>query len=310
MNSRHRLGVTHILLIDGFLMMTRSLVAALSLAFLLMSAPLHAGFAEENTSPTIDVSITPDALVFDPANIVGNAFPWQLNFQPAQSPVMEQLAWLHEVLLIIITVITVVVLLLLAYACIRFREKRNPVPSKTTHNVLVEVVWTVLPILILVGIAIPSLRAHYFIDNETTIANPDLTVKAVGHQWYWSYEYPDAAIGFDSNIKKDSELLTGEPRLLAVDNPIVVPVGKIVRLQLTGADVIHAFATPALGVKMDAVPGKLNETWFKAKKEGIYYGQCSELCGKLHGFMPIQINVVSEAAYEAWLAWAKVKHAA
>ncbi|MFZ4124938.1 MAG: cytochrome c oxidase subunit II [Rickettsiales bacterium] len=260
-------------------------------------------------APEVDVNVIPDALKFDPANIVGHAVPRQLSFQTAQSPVMEQLVWLHEVLLVIITIITIVVLALLTYACVRFREKRNPVPSKTTHNVLVEVVWTVLPILILVGIAIPALRVHYFMDNEAIIANPDLTVKAVGNQWYWSYEYPDEAVGFDSNIKKDDELLEGEPRLLAVDNPIVIPVGKTVRIQLTGADVSHAFALPAFGVKMDAIPGRLNETWFKAEKEGIYYGQCSELCGKLHGFMPIQINVVSEAAYEAWLAWAKVKHA-
>ncbi|MBN8543948.1 MAG: cytochrome c oxidase subunit II [Alphaproteobacteria bacterium] len=266
--------------------------------------------ATQEAAPEVDINVIPDALTFDASKIVGHAAPKQLGFMEAKSPVMEELVWLHDVLLVIITVITIVVLALLTYACIRFREKRNPVPSKTTHNVLVEVLWTVVPILILVGIAIPSLRAHYFIDNETTIANPDLTVKAVGHQWYWSYEYPDAAIEFDSNIKKGDELLDGEPRLLAVDNPIVVPVGKTVRLQLTGADVIHAFAMPSFGVKMDAVPGKLNETWFKAEQEGIYYGQCSELCGKLHGFMPIQINVVSEAAYEAWLAWAKVKHAA
>ena len=253
----------------------------------------------------------PKALVFDPALIRGHAIPWQLGFQPAASPVMEQFDWLHNILLIVITIISLVVLALLAYVCLRFRARANPVPNKFSHNTLVEVIWTVIPILILVGIAIPSLRVHFqYSDNATIINNPDLTIKVLGHQWYWSYEYPDENISFTSNMKKAPDLLPGEPRLLAVDNPIVVPVNKVVRVQITGADVIHAFAMPAFGVKMDAVPGRLNETWFKATEEGIYYGQCSELCGKYHGFMPIEIRVVSDAEYQEWLAYAKEKYAA
>jgi cytochrome c oxidase subunit 2 len=253
----------------------------------------------------------PQALVFDPALIRGKAVPWQLGFQPAASPVMEQFNWLHNILLVIITLISIVVLGLLIYVCLRYRAKANPVPNKFTHNTLVEVVWTVIPILILIGIAIPSLRIHYqYSDNETIIANPDLTIKALGLQWYWKYEYPDEGVAYDSNMKAEKDLLPGEPRLLAVDNPIVVPVNKVVRVQITGADVMHAFAVPAFGVKMDAIPGRLNETWFKATKEGIYYGQCSELCGKSHAFMPIEIRVVSEAAYQEWLAYAKQKLAA
>lgn len=278
--------------------------------FLAMLALLAApAFAQEAAGAASDA--LPVALAFDPAKIVGHAFPWQLNFQEAQSPVMEQLAWLHDMVNIIIFIVTAVVMALLVYVCVRFRAKANPVPNKFTHNAVVEVVWTVIPILILVAIAIPSLRVHYqYTNNQTIIDNPDLTIKVVGNQWYWHYAYPDEAISYDSNIKKDEDLLEGEPRLLAVDNPIVVPVGKVVRIQLTAADVIHNWAMPAFGVKQDAVPGKLSETWFSANKEGIYYGQCSELCGKYHGFMPIEIRVVSDEEYDAWLKWAKEKLAA
>jgi cytochrome c oxidase subunit 2 len=210
----------------------------------------------------------------------------------------------------VITAITVVVLILLVYVCLRFSRKANPNPATFTHNAKVEFIWTVIPIIILVAIAIPSLRIHYnYTDNQDIINNADVTLKAKGNQWYWSYEYPDEAIAFDSYMKKDDSLLPGEPRLLAVDNPIVVPVGKVVRLQITGADVIHSWAMPAFGVKQDAVPGRLNETWFKATKEGIYYGQCSELCGKYHGFMPIEVHVVSEKTYKKWLQYAKHKFA-
>jgi cytochrome c oxidase subunit 2 len=294
-------------------MMTRTFFAILMLALVALSLPASLSFAEEvateSAAPASDT--LPSALAFDPANIVGHALPWQLNFQPAHSPVMEQLTWLHDTVNIIIFIVTAVVMVLLLYVCVRFRKKANPVPNKFTHNALVEVLWTVIPILILVGIAIPSLRIHYqYVDNQTIINNPDLTLKIVGNQWYWHYEYPDEAIAYDSNYKKVDELLEGEPRLLAVDNPIVVPVNKVVRLQITGADVIHNWALPAFGVKQDAMPGKLNESWFKATKEGIYYGQCSELCGKYHGFMPIEVRVVSEEQYEEWLKWAKEKLAA
>jgi len=224
--------------------------------------------------------------------------------------VMEQFVWLHDYVMIIITVITIFVTLLIAYICIRFRASRNPNSQQFAHNTTIEVLWTVLPVIILVAIAIPSLRTHFqYSNNETIIANPDMTLKVTGNQWYWSYEYPDYGISFDSNMKKDDELAEGEPRLLAVDNAIVVPVNKVVRVQVTSADVIHAFALPAFGVKQDTVPGRLNETWFKATREGIFYGQCSELCGKYHGFMPIEIHVVSEEVFKQWVAAAKVKFA-
>lgn len=291
-------------------MTTRTFFAVLLIALGFAVFPAHQTLAEDAVAEATTDS-TPAALAFDPANIVGHAVPWQLNFQDAHSPVMEQLTWLHDTVNILIFVISAFVLALLVYVCVRFRKKANPVPNKFTHNALVEVLWTVIPILILVALAIPSLRIHYqYVDNETIINDPDLTIKVTGNQWYWSYAYPDDAIAYDSNMKKEKELLEGEPRLLAVDNPIVVPVNKVVRIQLTGSDVIHNWAMPAFGVKQDAVPGKLNQTWFKANKEGIYYGQCSELCGKYHGFMPIEVRVVSEEQYEEWLAWAKVKHAA
>ena len=217
----------------------------------------------------------------------------------------------HNYVLFIITVVTIVVLGLLIYIMLRFNKRKNPVPATFTHNKVVEVIWTVIPILILISIAIPSLRLHYnYYNNENTMSNADLTIKVVGHQWYWEYEYPDQGIKFDSNMKTEKELAEGEPRLLAVDNPIVVPVGKVVRVQLTGADVMHAFALPSFGIKKGAIPGRLNETWFTADKEGIYYGQCSILCGKSHGFMPIQIVVVSQEKYDAWVKGAKLKFAA
>ncbi len=233
----------------------------------------------------------------------GIAKPWQLGFQTPASPVMEQLYAGHNYLVILITVISVFVLALLLYVCLRFRASANPNPSKTTHNTTVEILWTVIPIIILVAIAIPSLRLHYFMNDATTDA--DMTLKVIGYQWYWNYEYPEHDLSFDSNIKQDDELLPGEPRLLAVDNPIVVPVNKKIRILTTGGDVIHAFAVPAFGVKQDTVPGRLNETWFTATREGTFYGQCSELCGRLHGFMPIQVEVVSEAFFERWAETAK-----
>ncbi len=237
----------------------------------------------------------------------GISFPWQMDFMKPASPMMETLVTLHDELLVIITVITVFVLLLLMYVMFRFRESANPTPSKTSHNTTIEIIWTVVPIVILAYIAWPSWQAH---KQMSDIPEADVTLKITGYQWYWNYEYPDEAILFDSNMKRDEELEEGEPRLLAVDNPIVVPVDKNVRLLLTGGDVLHAWALPAFGVKQDTVPGRLNETWFRATKEGVYYGQCSELCGRLHGFMPIEVHVVSDAEYAAWLKKAKVTFAA
>lgn len=245
--------------------------------------------------------------------IVGHAEPWQLNFQEAVTPVMEQFHALHNYLLVIVTAITVFVLGLLIYVCIRFRASKNPNPSKTTHNAMLEVIWVAVPVLILVAIAVPSLRVHFNyvhgLGNTEQFAEADLTLKVTGYQWYWNYEYQDEGIRFDSYMKQEKDLKPGEPRLLAVDNPIVVPVNKNVRVLVTGGDVLHSFAMPAFGVKQDTVPGRLNETWFRATKEGIYYGQCSELCGRLHGFMPIEIRVVSDEAYAAWIETAKEQFA-
>ncbi len=228
-------------------------------------------------------------------------------FQEPASHIMERLYNLHDGLLIVITLIVVFVFLLLAYVCVRFSAKNNKNPSKTTHNTTVEVVWTVIPILILIGIAIPSWRLHYEISE---IPKADLTLKVRGHQWYWTYSYPDhGGFTFESRMIPDAEIdpSKGQFRLLSTDNPVVVPVNKVVRLQLTGYDVIHAWAMPAMGVKMDAIPGRLNETWFKANREGVFFGQCSELCGVDHGFMPIELHVVSQEKFDAWVAESQQK---
>ncbi|MGB1548114.1 MAG: cytochrome c oxidase subunit II [Alphaproteobacteria bacterium] len=233
--------------------------------------------------------------------------PWQFGFQDAASPVMERLSGFHDFLLVIITVIAAFVLALLVYIVLRFNAKANPVASKTTHNTPLEVIWTLIPVLVLVVIAIPSFRLMYYMDR---LEHADVTVKAVGHQWYWSYVYPDHDdLTFDAFVLGDDELEEGQPRLLATDTAVVVPVNKTVRVLVTSTDVLHAWALPAFGVKIDAIPGRLNETWFRAEKEGTYYGQCSELCGTNHGMMPITVKVVSEEAYAAWLKEAKEEYA-
>lgn len=262
----------------------------------------------QNTAETSD-SAAPSTPLYktEALETIGMAKPWQLGFQPGVTASKHAINALHHYITVAMTVIVVFVTLLLAYVCIRFRRKANPVPSKVTHNTLIEIIWTVIPILILVAIAIPSLRAHYGVIYN--FDDTQMTLKVVGHQWYWSYEYPKEGIAFDSNIKKAADLLPGEPRLLAVDNPVYVPVNTKIRVQMTAADVIHDWAVPSFGIKKDAVPGRLNETWFKAEKEGIYYGQCSELCGKFHGFMPIEVRVVSKEAYASWVKDAKVKFA-
>jgi cytochrome c oxidase subunit 2 len=204
---------------------------------------------------------------------------------------------------VLITCITLFVLALLIVVIVKFNARANPVPSRTTHNTLIEVAWTLIPVMILVGIAVPSFRLLF---EQLDIPKADLTVKATGKQWYWSYAYPDnGKFEFDSLLAKDKQ-----PRLLGVDNEMVVPVNKIVRVQTTGADVIHSFAVPAFGIKIDAIPGRLNETWFKATKTGMFYGQCSELCGKDHAFMPIAVRVVSDQEFAAWVETAKKKYAA
>lgn len=233
---------------------------------------------------------------------------WQINFQPAATEIMREITWFNDYTLWFIVPISILVLLLLVIVILRFRAGANPTPSKTSHNTMIEVIWTLGPVIILLFIAIPSfqlLTAEYEPPEE-----PQLTVKAVGYQWYWGYEYQvEEEVSFDSIMLSDDDRAAyGKedraeyPRLLAVDNEMVVPVDTTVRVLVTAADVIHAFAMPAFGVKMDAVPGRLNETWFHAEREGLYYGQCSELCGKDHAYMPIAIRVVSPEKYGTWLA--------
>ena len=232
---------------------------------------------------------------------------WQLGFQPAVTPLMKDVTWMHDyILLPVIVGISVFVLFLMLYACVRFRASANPNPSKRTHNVTVEVLWTLIPCLILIVIAVPSFKILY---KQDTIPKADLTIKAVGYQWYWGYEYPDENIIFESYMVDEKDLKVDQPRLLAVDNEVVVPVGKVVKVLITANDVLHAWALPSFGVKRDAVPGRINETWFKAEKEGTYYGQCSELCGIKHAFMPIAVKVVSEEDYQEWLIEARLKFA-
>ncbi len=232
--------------------------------------------------------------------------PWQIGLQPAGTPVMEGIIWFHDFLLWIITAIVLFVLVLLFVVMVRFNARANPVPSRTTHNTLIEVIWTIVPVLILVMIAVPSFRLLFY---QLKVPKADLTVKVTGKQWFWSYGYPDQKFEFDSLMVQDKDLKPGQPRLLTVDNEMVVPLNKVVRVEVTGADVIHSFSVPSFGIKIDAIPGRLNETWFKAEREGMYYGQCSQLCGRDHAFMPIAVHVVSEQAYNAWLADAKKKFA-
>ena len=232
---------------------------------------------------------------------------WQLGFQNPASDGMRDIVNFHNnILLPVIIAISVFVLFLMIYVCIRFRESKNPNPSKTTHNVAVEVLWTLIPCLILIVMAVPSFKILY---KQDTIPKADLTVKAVGYQWYWGYEYPDENIIFESYMIKEDELKENQPRLLTVDNEVVVPVNKVVKVLITANDVLHAWALPSFGVKRDAVPGRINETWFKAEKVGTYYGQCSELCGIQHAFMPITVRVVTDEEYAIWLADAKMKFA-
>jgi cytochrome c oxidase subunit 2 len=237
----------------------------------------------------------------------GLAVPWQMGFQTAATPVMEDITAFHNMMLWIIALIMLFVTCLLAYVLIRFRESANPTPTTTTHNTLVEVLWTALPILILVVIAIPSFKLLYYGDRA---ADAELTIKATGHQWYWSYEYPDhGGFSFDATMLEDDELKAGQPRLLTTDESVVLPVDTSVRLLVTAEAVIHSWAMPSFGVKLDGVPGRTNETWFKATRTGTYYGQCSELCGVRHGFMPITVKIVSKAEFAKWVKKAYKEYA-
>ena len=232
---------------------------------------------------------------------------WQLGFQNPASDGMRDIVNFHNNLLLpIIIAISVFVLFLMLYACVKFRASANPNPSKRTHNVTVEILWTLIPCLILIVMAVPSFKILY---KQDTIPKADLTIKAVGYQWYWGYEYPDENIIFESYMIEEKDLRADQPRLLAVDNEVVVPVDKVVKVLITANDVLHAWALPSFGVKRDAVPGRINETWFKAERTGTFYGQCSELCGIKHAFMPITVNVVTEEEYNKWLEEAKIKFA-
>jgi cytochrome c oxidase subunit II len=230
---------------------------------------------------------------------------WQIAMQNPVTSVAYDTHLFHTWLVWIITLISLFVLALLVAVVLKFNERANPAPTRTTHNTLLEVAWTIVPVLILVAIAIPSFR---ILREQLIIPKPDLVVKTTGHSWYWSYEYPadqGGGFSFDSNMVEQKDLKPGQPRLLTADNEMVVPLNKVVKVQVTSADVIHAFGVPSLGVMVDAVPGRLNETWFKAEREGVYYGQCRELCGNGHPYMPIQVRVVSEQDYAAWLGTKK-----
>ena len=242
----------------------------------------------------------------------GQPSAWQLGFQQPATSVMDRIESFHHVLLYVIVAISLFVLGLLVYIAVRFNARANPTPSRTTHNTLLEVAWTLIPVLILVGIAIPSFRLLFYQLSIPAMSAEagDVTIKATGKQWFWSYSYPDhGGFEFDSLMVRDPAQLKGRPRLLAVDNEVVVPVNKNVRILTTGADVIHAFAVPAFGIKIDSIPGRINETWFRATREGIYYGQCSELCGKDHAYMPIAVRVVNEDEFKKWVEGARKRFA-
>jgi cytochrome c oxidase subunit II len=237
---------------------------------------------------------------------LGQPTPWQMDLQGSASPVMEDVANFHFFLLWVIAVISAFVLALLLICIVRFNARANPTPSRTTHNTPIEILWTIVPVIILAAIAVPSFRLLFV---QLQVPTPDLTVKVTGKQWFWSYSYPDSKFEFDSMMVPEKDLKPGQLRLLAVDNEMVVPINKVVHVLVTGADVIHSFAVPSFGIRMDAVPGRLNETWFKATIEGVFYGQCSELCGKDHAFMPIAVRVVNEGDFNTWLNGAKQKYA-
>ena len=237
---------------------------------------------------------------------LGEPSPWQIGLQESASPVMDDIVWFHNFLLWLIAAIVLFVLVLLAIIVIRFNARSNPTPSRTTHNTFIEIIWTVVPVLILVTVAVPSFRLLFY---QLKVPPADLTVKVTGKQWFWSYSYPDQKIEFDSLLVQDKDLKPGQPRVITADEAMVVPVGKVIEVDVTSQDVIHSFSVPSFGIKIDAIPGRLNKTWFKADQVGMFYGQCSNICGIDHAFMPINVRVVSEADYQAWLVQAKKEYA-
>ncbi|HWI29535.1 MAG TPA: cytochrome c oxidase subunit II [Stellaceae bacterium] len=245
------------------------------------------------------------ALAAAPPAMAEQPVDWQLGLQRSASPVRDAIDSLNNELLVIITVITLFVLALLLYVIVRFRASRNPTPSQTTHNTLLELLWTTVPILILVVIAIPSFKLLYYV---AATRHADMTLKVTGHQWYWSYEYPDNKdVSFDSTIVDQKDLKAGEPRLLTVDNPVVVPVGEKIRILVTGTDVIHSWFVPSMGVQEYAVIGRTNEAWMEVERPGTYYGQCNQICGLNHPFMPIEIKAVSKEDFAKWVANPKMR---
>ncbi len=246
-------------------------------------------------------------MAFGGAALADKPRPWEMTWQEPATPTMERIIAFHDLMFWIIVVITLFVMVLLLIIMVRFNEKANPTPSKTTHNAVLEVLWTAIPVVILVVVAIPSLRLLYFMD---TTDKADMTLKIVGHQWFWSYEYPDHGnFTFDSLMIPDDQIKPGQTRLLEVDNRVVLPIDTNIRLLMTSVDVIHSWALPSLIHKLDTVPGRINETWMRITKEGVYYGQCSELCGINHGFMPIAVEAVSKERFAAWTAEAQKKFA-
>jgi cytochrome c oxidase subunit 2 len=235
--------------------------------------------------------------------VVGAPQPWEMGMQRSYSPIKDRVIELHNEVLVIITLVTLFVGGLLIWVMFRYNSKRNPVPSKTSHNTIIEILWTVVPVLILVVIAIPSFRLIYYQDRTP---DPDMTIKVTGHQWYWEYTYPDQGnLDIESRYVHDEDLKPGQLRLLAVDNQLVIPVGKKIRILTTSSDVIHSFFIPAFGVQRYAIPGRTIETWMEADQAGTFYGECNQICGQDHSRMPIAVKAVSEADFEAWVADAK-----
>jgi cytochrome c oxidase subunit 2 len=248
-------------------------------------------------------------IAFPVLGFAAEPLPWQLNMQPAASPSATHIHEFHDMLLYIITAISLFVLVLLVWVILRYNSKANPVPAKFTHNVMIEVLWTVIPVIILIVIAIPSFKVLYYNDR---VENPEMTLKVTGRQWYWDYEYPDHdGIAFSSYMIPDADISAekNQRRLLSTDNAVVLPVDTNIQIIMSGGDVLHSWTVPAFGVKIDAVPGRLNETWVRIEKPGVYYGQCSELCGKDHSYMPIEIHAVSKEDFAKWLVTAKEEFA-
>jgi cytochrome c oxidase subunit 2 len=246
------------------------------------------------------------ALTYAAMAYASEPLPWQMGMQPAASVTKERIASLHDFLLVVISLISAFVLGLMLYTIVRFRASNNPVPSRTSHNTVIEILWTVIPVLILVVIAVPSFRLLYFADK---VPEADMTLKVTGHQWFWNYEYPDSKVAFDSYMVQQADLKPGQRRLLEVDNPVVLPVDTTVRLLFAGTDVMHSWFVPSFGVQLYTVPGRINESWVKATHEGVFYGECNQICGINHAYMPISVKVVSKADFAKWLEDAKKKFA-